>query len=159
MCSRLFTRPSGQETIRLPNLRLGVGFDVRDGTSWRRAAPVLLIVALGLVPLVVASHYGATGMVRNDDWSYSEILFRWVDTGHLQLNGWVSMFLVGHLALAWPVARLFPDSLLALQVFTTVVGIVGALAAYLVLRRFLTAARATVAVVVMMAGPLWSPLA
>ncbi|MGZ4759404.1 MAG: hypothetical protein ACXV95_10130, partial [Acidimicrobiales bacterium] len=73
---------------------------MRDGTSWRRWAPALLIVALGLVPLVLASHYGATGLVRNDDWSYSEILFRWADTGHLQLNGWVSMYLIGHLALA-----------------------------------------------------------
>ena len=69
------------------------------------------------------------------------------------------MFLIGHLALAWPVARLFPDSLLALQVFTTrgrhrrcprrLPG-----AAPVPLGR-----RATVAVVVMMAGPIWSPLA
>lgn len=130
-----------------------------DGNSWRRWAPALLIVALGLVPLVLARHFGADGLVRNDDWSYSEILFRWADTGQLHLNGWVSMFLLGHLALAWPVARLFPDSLLALQVFTSVIGIVGGLAAYAVLRRFLTRGRATVAVVVMMVGPLWSPLA
>jgi len=82
---------------------------VPDRTSWRRWAPALLIVALGLVPLVMASHYGATGLVRNDDWSYSEILFRWADTGQLHLNGWVSMFLIGHLVLAWPVARLFPE--------------------------------------------------
>ncbi len=138
---------------------VGVGFDVPDGTSWRRWAPALLIVALGLVPLVLASHYGATGLTRNDDWSYSEVLFRWVDTGQLHLNGWVSMFLIGHLVLAWPVARLFPDSLLALQVFTALVGIVGGLAAYVVLRRFLSRGRSTVAVVVMMVGPMWSPLA
>ncbi len=130
-----------------------------DRTSWRRWAPALLIVALGLVPLALAWHFGADGLVRNDDWSYSEILFRWVDTGQLHLNGWVSMFLIGHLALAWPVARVFPDSLFALQVFTTVVGIAGGLAAYAVLRRFLTMGRATVAVVVMMAGPMWAPLA
>jgi len=120
---------------------------------------VLLIVGLGLLPLGVAWHYGATGLVRNDDWSYSEILFRWVDTGHLELNGWVSMFLVGQLALAWPVARVFPHSLLALQVFTSLVGIAGALAAYAFLRRFLTRGRATAAVVLLMSGPLWGPLA
>ena len=130
-----------------------------DGTRWRRWAPVLLIVGFGLLPLGVAWHYGATGLVRNDDWSYSEILFRWVDTGHLELNGWVSMFLVGQLALAWPVARVFPHSLLALQVFTSLVGIAGALAAYAFLRRFLTRGRATAAVVLLMSGPLWGPLA
>ncbi|MGZ4694232.1 MAG: hypothetical protein ACXWA3_11460 [Acidimicrobiales bacterium] len=130
-----------------------------DGTSWRRWAPVLLIVGLGMVPLLLAWRYGATGLVRNDDWSYSEVLFHWVDTGQLHMNGWVSMFLVGQLVVAWPVARLFPDSPLALQVFTTLVGTAGALAAYVFLRHFLSRGRATVAVTVMLVSPMWSPLA
>ena len=46
----------------------------------------------------IASHYGAMGIPRSDDWSYLLTLFRWVDTGELTFNGWVSMTLVGQIA-------------------------------------------------------------
>ncbi len=72
-----------------------------------RALEVLVIVALlgvlgVVVPVLVADHYGALGIPRSDDWSYLLTLFRWVDTGKLTFNGWVSMTLVGQVAIAAP---------------------------------------------------------
>ena len=74
----------------------------------RAAAPWLAFGAIALaglvLPLVIARHYGALGAARGDDWSYLVTLFRWVDTGRLEFNNWVSMSLLGQLLLAAPVA-------------------------------------------------------
>ncbi len=72
---------------------------------------VVALVLLALVPIAISAAFGAYGLARNDDWAWAEILGRWEQTGVLRFNGWPSMFLIGHLALAWPIGRLFPDSL------------------------------------------------
>ena len=69
---------------------------------------VLAIATIGLVlPLAIAAHYHALGVPRSDDWSYLVTEFRWVATGRLSFNHWVSMSLVGQLLLGLPVASLF----------------------------------------------------
>ena len=71
-------------------------------------APLVTLAVLALVgtllPLVIARHYGALGAARGDDWSYLVTLFRWVDTGRMEFNDWVSMSLLGQLLLAAPIA-------------------------------------------------------
>jgi hypothetical protein len=123
-----------------------------------RWAPFAVVV-LAVVPLVIGAASGALGLVRNDDWSYSEVLWHWQDTGDLRLQGWVSMTLVGQLVLALPVAVTLPRHVAALQVFTVVVGMVGTLAAFATLRRFLSPSRAVLAVAMVVLGPLYGPLA
>src|SRR6185312_6312369 len=102
---------------------------------------------------------GAFGLVRNDDWAWAEILWQWEHSGHLRLNGWPSMFLIGQLALAWPVARLFPDSLRALELWTVTVGVIGVLATYWTVRQFLSARRAALSCALLLVSPLYAPLA
>jgi hypothetical protein len=127
----------------------------------RIGAIVLLLGFLGVViPVAVASHYGAIGIPRSDDWSYLLTLFRWVDTGKLSFNGWVSMTLVGQVVLAAPFAVISGHDITTIQLFTAVLGLVGLLAVVFVGRELLRPAwwgvfvAATIAV-----GPLWGPLA
>ena len=49
----------------------------------RRASWIIALLGLlGVVlPVLIASHYGAMGIPRSDDWSYLLTLFRWVDSG------------------------------------------------------------------------------
>lgn len=125
------------------------------------AASVALVVIVGVVvPLVVADRYGALGIPRNDDWSYLRALFHWVDTGHLDFNNWVSMILLGQLALAAPVVLVVGTDITAVQVLTTLLGLLGLLAV-LWLGKIVTGRLwvATFCSLLVAAGPLWGALA
>lgn len=120
---------------------------------------LLTTVGFG-VPLVIAQHYGALGIPRSDDWSYLLTLFRWVDTGHLSFNHWVSMTLVGQLLIAAPMAALRPRAIGDVQVVTAALGLVGLVCVALIPSRVTTSRwcglflAATIAV-----GPFWGSLA
>ncbi|MGZ4801154.1 MAG: hypothetical protein ACXV9P_00985 [Acidimicrobiia bacterium] len=120
-----------------------------------------LLAALGVVlPVVVASHYGAMGIPRSDDWSYLLTLFRWVDTGKLTFNGWVSMTLVGQIAIAAPVTAIAGRSITTIQLYTTMIGLVGLVAVVFIGRQVVRPAWWAVFVAATIAaGPLWGPLA
>ncbi len=122
---------------------------------------VALLGFLGVVvPVVIASHYGALGIPRSDDWSYFLTLFRWVDSGKLSFNGWVSMTLVGQVAIAAPIVKIAGHSFTAIQLFTSMLGLVGLLGVVFIGRQMVRPpwwavfVAATIAV-----GPLWGPLA
>src|SRR4051812_26068670 len=121
---------------------------------------LLAVVVVGLVvPLAVAAHYHALGIPRSDDWSYLVTEFRWIDSGRLSFNHWVSMSLVGQLALAAPIAALFPRDIRALQILTAALGAVGLGAVWWSAHRVgLTPARAALVAATIAAGPLWGPL-
>ncbi len=124
----------------------------------------LVVVGLGVlavgVPLVIAARSGALGIPRSDDWSYLLVQFRFAETGHIQLNNWVSMTLVGQIVLGTPVAAVTGRSIIAMQWFTALVGLVGLVAVAAMGRRLLRPAWWGVFVAAMIAvGPLWGPLA
>jgi hypothetical protein len=112
---------------------------------------------VGLVlPLVVARHYGALGAARGDDWSYLVTLFRWVDTGRLEFNNWVSMSLLGQLLLAAPVAVARGHAITLVQTETTVIGLGGLIAlAFLGRRLGISWGLVTFVVVTFAVSPLW----
>jgi hypothetical protein len=120
---------------------------------------IVVLVLLALAPIGVSAAFGAYGLARNDDWAWAEILDRWQQTGVLRFNGWPGMFLIGHLALAWPIARAFPGSLPALELWTVALGVVGVLATYWTVRTFLPVGRAAVATALVTLSPLYAPLA
>ena len=142
---------------------LGAGAMAGAGGSRARSGglvTVLLIATFGVaIPIVLTAHYGALGIPRSDDWSYSVTLFRLVDDGHLSFNHWVSMSLVGQLLLAAPVAILSPRDLTALQLTTAILG-AGGLAAVAATARLLRVGWLGVVLVTgtIAAGPLWGPL-
>jgi hypothetical protein len=125
------------------------------------AAGIGLVALVGFfVPLAITRHYGAFGIVRNDDWSYLLTLFRWVDHGKLSFNNWVSMTLIGQLVLAAPVVALFGHHIAAIQLETAFMGFVGLVCVMWI--AFTTTRKvwvATFVAAVVAAGPLWAALA
>lgn len=123
-------------------------------------APLVTLAVLALVgtllPLVIARHYGALGAARGDDWSYLVTLFRWVDTGRMEFNDWVSMSLLGQLLLAAPIAAVWGHATAIVQTETAIVGFVGLVAVVALARRLglgpVLAAGVAVAVAL---NPLW----
>lgn len=152
------------ERIAAPGGRArGVGSASGDGAGFAtgRAATFGVLFVVGLVlPLAIASHYGALGVPRSDDWSYALSLFRWVDTGHLGFNHWVSMTLLGQLAISVPVVEVFGRSVWVLQVATALFGFTGLLAIVALGRRVgrLGGRGALLVGTTVAVGPLWATL-
>jgi hypothetical protein len=120
------------------------------------AALAILSVAL---PLVIIWHFGALGIPRNDDWAFTRILFSWTRTGHLQLLDWNTQTLVGQLAIAVPVVKVFGTRIGALQAWVAVLGGVGCCCLYAVLRRLLPRVSALAALGCLLVGPIYASLA
>ncbi len=122
---------------------------------------ILTLFVLGvIVPLAVASHYGALDIPRSDDWSYLVTLFRWLDHGRLGFNNWVSMTLIGQLVITAPIVAIFGDSIRAVHVFSALLAFGGLVGLYAVGAQLLPGRRGALLVAVTIAiGPLWAPLA
>jgi hypothetical protein len=132
-----------------------------DGRTGPAVGALVAIALVGLaLPLVLAAHYHALGIPRSDDWSYLVTEFRWMDSGRLSFNHWVSMSLVGQLVLGAPIAAFLPRDIGALQVATAALGTVGLAAVWWTARRLgVRPAPAALLAVTIAAGPLWGPLA
>ena len=108
-----------------------------------RTSRVELIAAISIASLLtvawflLADHYQALGIARNDDWSYLENAFRFADTGIFAVGGWVQMMLIGQLLLAIPVIAIAGNSVAALQMLVGALGAITLVCSYLVLRNFL----------------------
>ncbi len=148
-----------QAMIRDMTMRSGAsasGRWERRDLLWIAAFVVVGVV----VPLVLTAGAGALDVPRSDDWSYLRTLFAWDRTGRFDFNDWVSMTLVGQLALARPVVAVFGESIVAVRVFTALLGAAGLVAAYGFARRYgLRSSHAALAVGGLASGPLWGPLA
>lgn len=120
---------------------------------------VLAIVVLGgLVPLAIASHFGAFGIPRNDDWAYVHALTVLDARAALDGGHWVSANLVGQLVGSLPLVWIFGTSIRALQVWSVLVGVVGLLAVHDLAGRRTTPTRALLVTLVVAVGPLWATL-
>ena len=123
------------------------------------AAVGLVTVTGAVLPLLLAHHFGALGIARGDDWSYLRTLLHWSETGTVNFNHWVSMTLVGQLALARPMVWVFGRDIAAVQAFTALLGL-GGLMAVVWLGYMLTRSIwiATFVALLVAASPLWGPL-
>jgi hypothetical protein len=143
----------------MPTPARDVGRENR-GTGIAFGALVAIVIVGFVVPIAIAAHYHALGIPRSDDWSYLISEFRWVRTGHLSFNHWVSMSLVGQLVLGAPIARILPRDIGALQVLTATLGAIGLGAVWLGARRAgISSAHALLLAITIAVGPLWAPLA
>lgn len=127
------------------------------------AAPLVTLAVLtvvgAIIPLLIARHYGALGAARGDDWSYLVTLFRWVDTGRMEFNDWVSMSLLGQLLLAAPIAVVWGHAITIVQAETAVVGLMGLVALAALGRRLgLGPVAAALVAVTLAVNPLWAIL-
>jgi len=112
----------------------------------------------GVVPVVVARHFGALGVPTNDDWSYALSAFHFGDSGNLNGNNWAAMSLVGQLVLALPVVRLFGHSIVALHVEVVIIGVVGLLAVFDLAKHVISPNKALFVALMVAVGPMWASL-
>ena len=163
------------QSIRADNVSMGVTTVsqapshavLADRTSLhpreRRVAPqlvalLLIVLVGGVVPVLIARHFGALGVPKDDDWSYTLSAFHFADSGKLNGNNWGAMSLVGQLVLAVPVVRLFGHSIVALQMEVVVMGVVGLLAVFDLAKRVISPNKALFVALIVAVGPMWASL-
>ncbi len=134
----------------------------RSRATVREHGLALAVIALTgfALPAYASTHWHAYGALRGDDWSYLRTLFHFVDGGSLNFNHWVSMTLLGQLALATPIVLIRGHAIAACQILATTLGLAGLLAAYstswtITQRR----SRALIVAVTISAAPFWGVLA
>ena len=121
---------------------------------------IAIIVVGFVVPVWLASHYGALDIPRSDAWSYMRTLFVWEDGGGWNFNNWVSMTLVGQVLLAWPILAIFGHSVVAVNVTFALIGVAGLLCLWRLGEAFgLTRGTSVFVAITIGASPLWGPLA
>ena len=129
----------------------------------RRGGPqlvalLLIVLVGGVVPVVIARHFGALGAPTNDDWSYALSAFHFADSGKLNGNNWAAMSLVGQLVLALPVVRLFGHSIVALHVEVLIIGVVGLIAVFDLAKQVISPNKALFVALMVAVGPMWASL-
>jgi hypothetical protein len=120
---------------------------------------VLVVLVGAVLPALIAQREGALALPRSDDWSYLLSLFRWVDDGTLAFNNWAGTTLIGQLAVAAPVAAVFPRSITAVHLASAVMSGLGLLAIVALCRPLLRDAWAVGVALTIAAGPLWLAVA
>jgi 4-amino-4-deoxy-L-arabinose transferase-like glycosyltransferase len=130
----------------------------RNDRSLRIVAPILIVLVGGVVPVIIAKHFGALGIPKNDDWSYTLSAFRFADSGKLTGNNWGTMSLIGQLVLALPVIRLFGHSIVALDLEIGALGVVGLLAVFDLAKRVISPRKALFVALMVALGPMWASL-
>jgi hypothetical protein len=76
--------------------------------EWAAALVLALLAVGGAVAVAYAT--GAMGIPYGDDWSYSRTVVHLYDAGNLELSGWESMSLIGHLLWGLPFVAVFGKS-------------------------------------------------
>src|SRR5215510_3418146 len=122
------------------------------------AACALVVLVGGVFPFLVARHFGAFGIPRNDDWAYLRSAFGFADHGTLTGGDWASMNLVGQLVVALPAVWLFGHRVEALQLEVLVLGVAGLLCVLDLARRLLPLGHALLVALTVAIGPLWAAL-
>jgi len=112
----------------------------------------------GVVPIAIASHFGALGIPRNDDWAYILSAFRLADSGRINGYGWAGMNLVGQLVLSAPVVWAFGHRIAALQIEVATFGVAGLVALFDLAKRVLSPRRALFVALMVAVGPMWASL-
>jgi 4-amino-4-deoxy-L-arabinose transferase-like glycosyltransferase len=121
-------------------------FQRRRGFPVQPLAVALVIVAVAVLSLVTTHAFGG-GIPQNDDWSYVKSALLLHRTGHIQLQGWGQMFLIGQLVTAQPFLWVFGNRTISLDIYGVVMTALWLSCAYLVGRRLVGATRAVVLVV------------
>ncbi len=131
----------------------------RNGVLADLGTVLLLFVIGAAIPVAIAAHYGALEVPRSDDWSYLLTLFNWVDRGKLDFNGWVSMTLLGQLAIAAPLVAVVGRSIAAVHMLSAFVSFLGLVAVVWMARLMVRPALALLIALSVAVCPIWGPMA
>jgi hypothetical protein len=116
----------------------------------RRHYWLLPAIVVGvLVPLIVALATGALSIPHNDGWAYSRIAQNFAKTGHLTLVGWNRSALIGQFIVLGPLAA----SITVQQLYVVVLGLIGLICVYDLLRPSLGSRNAGIAALMLALWP------
>ena len=137
--------------------------DLDGGWSTSHVAPREVVGALAAAAVLtaglvgIAAWHGALGAARNDDWAYLRSATVFAADGTFVPESSTAM-LVGQTVLAWPLVRLFGAGVAPLQIAVAILGALGLVAAYLVVRRVVPRGWSAFAVGCLALGPLYGSL-
>jgi hypothetical protein len=122
--------------------------------SWPSILAVAVLLGVGVgIPLLLGALSGALFVPRNDDPGYRRIALDLFSTGHLQINGWGAMTLVGQIAYVQPFLWVSGGAAWAFTASTIVLGATGIVTGYSLVRRVLSVPRSTLAVLGVLVFP------
>ncbi len=104
---------SDQAPRRPVHRRAAASLSRRARTPGAVAALVIALLAFG--SLLIAHRAGA--VPQGDDWSYVKTALALHRTGHIQLQGWGQMFMLGQIFTAQPLLWILPDHTLTLDIY------------------------------------------
>jgi hypothetical protein len=135
-----------------PSTRIGLRVALQTDTG-----RLVLVSAIAVgIPLLAAYVTGAVDHPHNDDWAFYRILFDLSDTGHFHLVGWNEMTLIGHLAAALPLVKVFGHNVTAVNTFEAILSGAGLVALGMIARRFLPSRYALLVVVMVAVFPAFA---
>jgi 4-amino-4-deoxy-L-arabinose transferase-like glycosyltransferase len=112
------------------------------------------LIALAVVgPVAIGAASGALTIPHNDDAAYRRVALNLFESGHLELNGWGSMSLVGQLAFVQPFLWVAGAAAWSFAAATAALTVVGIVAAYALARDLLPSGRATFALLTILCFP------
>lgn len=122
---------------------------------------ILILLTAGITFLFAivfwANHNGALGIPRNDDAFYLRTAFHFANTGEfIPVSAYPMLY--GQVLLSMPIIRVFGESILALQIYWTLIAVISILFLYVLLREFLSVLYATICVSVLAVSPIFANL-
>lgn len=129
---------------------------LRPSKEWLVVGLSLLVAFVIL--LIWAQIHNALGVSRNDDWVYLHMEKWFLESGIFIVDSESMTNASGLIFSAAPIAYLFGFSIVTLQIFVGVVGLVGVFASWLVIRTFLSKFWTLVAVLSLVLTPYWGSL-
>ncbi len=114
----------------------------------------LLIASLWLLAITLVNPLGEFPL--NDDWAYSKDVLNFLTNGRLDLIDWSAMTLVAQIIIGTAWCKIFTFSFTLLRLLTTVIGLIGILTTYKILKDLKFSNRIALFVCLIMAGnPLY----
>lgn len=114
-----------------------------------------VIAAYSFLIFLWANFRGAIGVARNDDWVYLHMARWFADFGQFKVESGSMANAFGLVILGQPTIKLFGYSIVNMQILEIVVGAVGLLATWLLLRSFLSIWISAIGVLTLVASPFW----
>lgn len=117
------------------------------------------ISIIGAIVLVFWAQYrGALGSPRNDDWVYLHMADWLASSGQFVVESGSLTNASGQIFLSQPIIWIFGNNIAALQIFVALLGVIGILATWVIVRTFLSVSISILVLLTMVLSPFWATL-
>lgn len=114
---------------------------------------------LGVIALANWAQFrGALGIPRNDDWVYLHMAEWLASSGQFVVESGSLTNASGQIFLSQPIIWIFGNNIAALQIFVALLGVIGILASWVIVRTFLSVSISVLVLLTMVLSPFWATL-